>query len=76
MIGHCKSIRPSAELSLNEARKLLTFEAMPDDLPVGRSEYVNGKNQPLFRQGATIVPKVLLIVDKIVNPPTRGTFGS
>ena len=34
------------------------------------------RDQPLFRQGATIVPKVLLIVDKIVNPQARGTFGS
>ena len=35
VIGYCKSTRPSAELSLSEARKLLTFEAMPDDVPVG-----------------------------------------
>ena len=66
--GHCKSTRPSAEMSMSEALNLLTFVAMPDDLPIGVSEYSNTNDQGFFRQGATIVPKVLLIVDKITNP--------
>ena len=73
VIGRCKSTRPSAEMSLSEALKLLSFEAMPDDLPIGVSEYSNTRDQRFFRQGATIVPKVLLIVKKTANPKLGGT---
>ena len=73
VVGCCKSARPSADMSLSEALKLLSFEAMPDDLPVGVSEYSNTRDQRFFRQGATIVPKVLLIVEKTANPQFGGS---
>ena len=37
----------------------------PKDVKQGVSEFVDNKGKPLFRQGATIVPKVLTVVNKV-----------
>ena len=58
--------RPSHEASLPEARQMLAFASAPKPLAQGRSAYVDR-----FRNGATIFPRVLSVVER--RTPTRRT---
>ena len=63
VIGRCSEDRPDSGMNLDEAKKLLSFDEMevkPPNLP---SQYLDRGGKPLFRQGATITPSVLTIVD-------------
>ena len=63
VIGDIIGSRPSSQMSLNEARKLLEFEAIAGEMPRIPSDYVDH-----FRQGATVTPSVLLVVkDKRIS---------
>ena len=62
------------EITLQEANEHVSFHPSPDPLPKEISDYVDAKDQPLFRQGATITPKVLTIVDKAVPTGRQGEF--
>lgn len=66
--------RPTTEMNLIEARNLLKFEAATNFFPSEMSEYAEIKGQSVFRQGATIVPRVLLVVEKITGPSGRSEF--
>lgn len=70
VIARYKSKRPTTEMGLDDASKLLTFDVSAHKLTKEKSDYVIDKN-PVFRQGATIVPQVLLEVDKILNPVAK-----
>ncbi len=57
--------RPSLHHSLQEARRL--FEVVHAAPPVkqGPSAYIDGKGRPVFRNGATLFPRVLVLARKI-----------
>lgn len=57
--------RPTTHTSLREAIPLLTFEAAPDLFPRRLSAFVDQKEEPLFREGASITPKVLTVVQSM-----------
>ena len=57
--------RPTTHTSLREALALLTFPAAPEPLPKRLSAFVDRKENPLFREGASITPKVLTVVHSV-----------
>ena len=59
--------RPSTHTSLQEAHRLLLFQAAPTPLPRQSSAFVDRAHNPLFREGATITPKVLTIVSSTTS---------
>ena len=65
MIGN----RPSPDMACQEAMQMMSFVPAPSPLPEQRSGYVDYRGEPLFRQGATITPKVLTITDTIKRVP-------
>ena len=54
--------RPEASMGLEEANGLLAFARAPARLPREASAYRNDRGEPPFRQGASIVPKVLTVI--------------
>ena len=54
--------RPTTHSSLREALSLLTFRAAPKSFPQRSSAFVDRNQNPFFREGATITPKVLTVV--------------
>ena len=54
--------RPDAMDDLEKASALLAFRRAPPKLPCAPSEYQDAKGDVPFRQGASIVPKVLTVV--------------
>ena len=67
--GHCPDRRPEAHTSPDRARELLVFEDSPASLPREPSGYVNKKLRTPFRQGASVSPRVLLVVDEVADGP-------
>lgn len=53
--------RPKPEQKLEEVLKGITFEAAPPRIPQAPSDYLGERGMPGFRQGATVVPRVLTI---------------
>jgi len=63
--------RPKPHMKWAEAEPMLAFKVMPDPFPVEKSGY----SESLFKQGATITPKVLTLVNEIVEEDSeRSTF--
>ena len=62
--------RPQATDRLEDIRSRLVFRMAPSRLPQSPSDYLSPKGEPLFRQGATITPKVLVVVSK--SAPAKG----
>ena len=62
VMGHCVGKRPDTQMSLKEAHKLLSFEDINVEMPRVPSDYLDQDRHPVFRQGATVTPSVLLIV--------------
>ena len=56
--------RLMSDMTLIEARNQLSFYPSPEPFPERSSEYVNSRGDPLFRQGASITPKVLTVVSE------------
>ena len=57
--------KPGAAESLERVWPTLRVTSAPIAIKQAISEYVDDKKRPLFRQGATIVPKVLSVVEKV-----------
>lgn len=57
--------RPTSDTPLDEALNLLTFHATPDYAPKIPSAFLDSRDNPLFRQGATITPKVLTVLQSV-----------
>ena len=54
--------RPTTHTGLQEALRLLVFQPAPTPFPHRPSAFVDRNQNPLFREGAAITPKVLTIV--------------
>ena len=67
--------RPKPHMTAEEAQVLLDIRAAPAVLPQGVSDYVDDtpQNRPLFRQGATITPKVLVVLNLVRAGSLPGT---
>ena len=63
-------LRPN--MSLETARERISFRVVPAEIPRAISGYVTPDGTPLFRQGATITPKVLTVLDRVAE---RGKAG-
>ena len=57
--------RPRPDNTLLEAQPLLRFQASPPRLSREPSAFLDDNNTPLFRQGATITPKVLTVAASV-----------
>ena len=70
-----RSERASPGMNLEAALGRFDFAAAPAPIPQGKSEYLDGSGDPLFRCGGRIAPKVLLVVDRGVPriDPARGS---
>ena len=64
--------RPDAMDALDEALGLLAFRRAPPKLRSEPSQYLNAQGDAPFRQGASIVPKVLTVADEVRQGPRRG----
>lgn len=62
------SRKPSPHEALNTVRGRLTFDRAPEPLPQAPSAYYDDD----IRQGATIVPHVLVLIDRITNAKKGG----
>ena len=60
--GFCRDKKPPSDMLPGPARHLVVFENVPARLPRKASAYVDNRHRPLFRQGATVTPKVLTLV--------------
>ena len=66
--------RPHAMDGLDEAEALVAFKRAPKKLPRERSDYRDSRGDAPFRQGASIVPKVLTVVSHSWPGPSAGTM--
>ena len=57
---------------LNRLEGILEFEPAPEPIEQGPSGYLDEKGRPFFRQGATLVPHVLTLLDSKVDGTTQG----
>lgn len=57
--------RPTTHTGLQDALRLLVFQPAPTPFPHQPSAFVDGSHNPLFREGATVTPKVLTVVQSI-----------
>ena len=69
LTGVMRGELPPPYASLDDIRDRLVFEATPTPIPRATSSYLDTKEKPLFRQGATVTPKVLVVLRK----PSRKT---
>ena len=56
--------RPEAGESLERAWQMVSVTQEPEKIEQDRSEFLDENDEPLFRQGATITPKVLSVVTR------------
>lgn len=63
----CKGSPPASYLGWEAVKEMLEFNREPERAPRIPSAYVNSSDKALFRQGATITPKVLVVLSKVVN---------
>lgn len=57
--------RPTTHTGLQDALRLLIFQSAPTPFPRQPSDFVDRNHNPLFREGATVTPKVLTVVQSI-----------
>ena len=65
LVGAIKGAVPKSDARLEEVEGRLSFRPTPRPFDVTASDYVDVKGRPLFRQGATITPKVLVILERV-----------
>ena len=56
---------PLAHMGAREALGLVEFDPAPAQLKHQASEYLDARQEPAFRQGATITPKVLAVIAEV-----------
>ena len=54
--------RPKPTQTLEKVLERVVFEVAPKRIPQASSDYLDERGTPVFRQGATIVPRVLTVV--------------
>lgn len=62
---------PTSDARLDDVLDRLSFNEVPPRIPSTPSDYLDSTGRPFFRQGATITPKVLTVVDRIEEGPVR-----
>ena len=67
--AYCPGRRPDPDTPLDRARDLMVFEDMPAPLPRQASAYVDNRHRAPFRQGASMSPRVLVVVREITDGP-------
>ena len=67
--AYCPDTRPDPATPLDQARDLLVFENPPAPLPREASAYVDGRLRTPFRQGASVSPRVLVVVSEVAEGP-------
>ena len=60
-----KGIKPLPDESLEKALELIAFEPATSQIPYKVSGYLDPNKKPLFRQGATVTPKVLTVISRV-----------
>ena len=71
IVGQIQGTTPIPQASFEEIRGRLSFKATPPAIVRDVSGYVDRGQAPVFRQGATVTPKVLTIVDGEVEENNR-----
>ncbi len=64
--------RPKPAQELEEVLEQITFQVAPERIPQAPSDYLDEREKPIFRQGATIVPRVLTIVQQATSTQRGG----
>ena len=72
LVAHIEDGTPSPEANFEEVMERLSFSAAPAAIVRGTSGYVDKRGAAVFRQGATITPKVLAVVDRVAKGGARG----
>lgn len=57
--------KPEPHMTWEEAAGRVEFKTAPEKAPHEQSGYIKGKEKASFRQGATLAPKVLLVLDQV-----------
>ena len=65
LIAKVQGSRLFPDASLDDISARISFSPAPKPIPQAISDYVTLKGDPLFRQGATVTPKVLTILDNV-----------
>ena len=65
IVASCTKPRPERNDQLDGVRQRLQIDAAKAAISTASSGYLSDDDKPLFRQGATIVPKVLVIVEHV-----------
>ena len=67
--AYCPGRRPDPDSPPDQARDRVIFEDAPAPLPRQASAYIDERGRPLFRQGATVTPKVLTVISETTDGP-------
>lgn len=65
LVAAIKGPSPKPAARLEEVEKRLSFRLASQPFCVAVSDYVDAKGRPLFRQGATLTPKVLVMLERV-----------
>ena len=65
LVARIKGSSPETDIRLEEVEGRLSFHPVPRSFSIAVSEYVDAKGRPLFRQGATMTPKVLVVLERV-----------
>ena len=71
LVGTIKGERLSPDARLDDICERLVFKIAPAPIPRAASEYLNRDGDIPFRQGATITPKVLVVLSKVDKSDNR-----
>ncbi|MDE0303045.1 MAG: N-6 DNA methylase [Gammaproteobacteria bacterium] len=71
LVAEIKGSSPKPDARLEEVEGRLSLRPAPRSLDIVASDYVDAKGRPLFRQGATITPKVLVILERVETQGRR-----
>ena len=65
IVASCTGRRPERHAQLEGVRERLQIVAATTPIAKSASGYLSGGEKPLFRQGATMTPKVLTIIERV-----------
>ena len=72
LVARIKSGTPTPHANIDDVMERLSFSAAPSAIARAISGYVDNRGTAVFRQGATITPKVLTVINRLAPADTRG----
>ena len=71
IIATLKGTRPVHNEGYDDVLDRISYKKQAQPIPSARSDFIDSKNKALFRQGATVTPKVLTVIESVAKAHNR-----